>query len=357
MQADKDEAEILRRALQAWKQEGLLTEEQTDQLDASIKPKENQSQQLAQYLLIIALSCALLGVCALLIDEKLLERLRRNFLISYYSIAGLAGILATVCFIYTVRKRKRLTELTFELNVLVGAILTLIAITYFCKIWGNGQAYTGFAAITTIVFFSLAVWLRARVLWLSFLAASMAWFGAFSGIHQKDGLFLGMNYPVRFTLFGAIVILLGLLQEKWDRLQSLKDFSQQLGLIIFYCGVCGVAVFGNIGMLDVWQRIRQTTMLPYAIGCGLLTGFLLILGIRKNKNQLRDFSLLFLLLQLYIHYFSYFWDSMNKGVFFLFLALSLGLLARWLRHSAERKERKVAKKTNTGSLSDSAGTR
>lgn len=338
MQADKDEAEILRKALQEWKQEGLLSDDQVTQLDASIHPKENQSQQLAQYLLIVALSCALLGFAALLIDEKLLEHLRRNFLLSQYTIAGLAAFFAAGLFIYTDRKRARLTELSLELNILVGAAFTLISITYFGKVLGNGEAYTGYMAAATLIFFGLSVWLRARVLWLSFLAASMAWFGAFSSIFQKEGLFLGMNYPVRFTLFGAVVVLLGLLQDRWARLRSLQNFSLQLGLIIFYCGICGIAIFGNIGSLDVWQQVRQATMLPYAIGCGLLTGVLLILGIRKNSSLLRDFSLLFLLLQLYTHYFSYFWNSLNKGLFFLVLALSMGLLARWLRHSGERNK-------------------
>ena len=59
------------------------------------------------------------------------------------------------------------------------------------------------------------------------------------------------------------------------------------------------------------------------------------LGVRYNDDIARDFAVLFLLINLYTRYFEYFWDSMNKGLFFLVLALTFGVLGRWL----EKKKR------------------
>lgn len=331
MQADKDEQQILNRALEEWTRNGSLSREKAEELRKDIVVREDQGRQLATYLLVIALACAILGVAALLIDEKILERLRRNFLLSHYFIAGGTALLASICFWYTHHRASKISELNRELNMLLGATFTLVSLTYFCKVWGNGPAYTGLTGLFAICFFGLSLLIRSRVLWLIFLFAAMGWYGTFSTWHQSQGLFLGMNYPVRFTLFGLMLILLAASQKYWLHISLLQNITFQLGLLVFYTGLCGIAVFGNTGDLETWQAIRQTTMLPFAIGCGVLTALLLFAGIRWNRPVLRDFSLLFLLLQLYTHYFTYFWDALNKGLFFLFLAVSLGLLARWLR--------------------------
>jgi hypothetical protein len=239
-------------------------------------------------------------------------------------------LLAAVGFWYAVRKRGLISPTTYEVYMLPGALCTLVALVYLCKEIGNGEGYTFFTGLTAVSFLTLSIIFRPRILWAGFLGTAMGWFGAFSTVHSRDNLFLGMNYPVRFTLFGVLVILLSYAQERAPRLKPMQALTYHAGLLIFFTGLWGVSVFGNFGSLEAWQLVRQSRMMPFAIVSGVITAAGLYLGIHRKDEALRDYSILFLLLNLYTRYFEYFWDSLNKGLFFLVLAISFGLLARWL---------------------------
>jgi uncharacterized membrane protein len=330
MQANKEEVRVLKQAIDEWLANGTISAEQARQMQADIGVKPSQRQQLAQYFFIIAVSSALLAFGALFLDEKILERLRRSFLLSNYTISIGAAILAAIGFWYASRKRHELSNTAYEVYLLPGGLCTLVALTYLCKEIGSGPSYTFFTALCAVVFCAMSAAFRSKVLWICCVLALMGWFGAFSTVHARNNLFLGMNYPARFAVFGLIVIGLSTLQSRIDRLASMQSITYHVGILICFTGLWGVSVFGNFGSLDEWQHVRQARMLPYAIATGLLLGATLFAGIQRNDPTLRDYSILFLLLHLYTRYFEYFWDSLNKGLFFLFLAVSFGLLARWL---------------------------
>lgn len=335
MQPSKEEAGILRQAIDEWLAAGVISEHQAEQMRLSIGKPASQRQQLAQYFFIIAVSSALLAFGALFLDEKILEKLRQSFLLSNYTIALGAAALAAICFWYTRRRRAAISETTYEVYLLAGGLCSLVALTYLCKEIGPGRGYTFFTGLCTIVFCALSLAFRSRVLWICALLALMGWFGAFSTVFSHNNLYLGLNYPTRFAVFGAILIFLSGLMKTKKRLQPMQAITYHLSILICFTGLWGVSVFGNFSSLDAWQAVRQTQMLPYAIITGLLLGGTLYYGIRRNDAPLRDYSILFLLLHLYTRYFEYFWDAMNKGLFFLFLAVSFGLLARWLSKSRQ----------------------
>lgn len=330
VQADKDEARALSAAIDGWLQSGIITSDQAAAMRATIVPKTSERQQLAQYFFIIAVSSALLAFGALFLDEKLLEHLRRTFLLSNYTIALAAAALAAGTFWYAGRKRPHLSTTGYEVWLIPAALTTLVSLVYLCKELGNGAGYTFFTGLMTVTFFALSIVFRSRVLWVCALAAVMGWFGAFSTVHSQGNLFLGMNYPVRFTIFGLCILGLSYLQLYTQRLRGLQPITYQAALLIFYTGLWGVSVFGNFATLDEWHAVRQARMLPYAFASGAITALGLFAGIRRRDEVLRDYSILFLLLSLYTRYFEYFWDGLNKGLFFLVLAVSFGLLARWL---------------------------
>jgi uncharacterized membrane protein len=330
MQADKDEEKILLEALEEWRSTGTISPEQAEVMRSSIHPRSTERQQLAQYFFIVAVSSALLAFGALFIDEKLLEQLRRNFLLSNYTISLAAAALAAAGFWYGRHRRRIITPVTYEVYMLPGTLCTFVALVYLCKELGNGEGYTIFTGLTALTFLTLSLAFRSRVLWLACLAAAMGWYGAFSTVFSHNNLFLGMNYPVRFTVFGILVILLSLMQKNIPRMRPMSSLSYHTGLLIFFTGLWGVSVFGNFNTLEAWRIVRQASMLPFAAISCLLTAGGLFLGIHRNDEILRDYSILFLLINLYTRYFEYFWDSLNKGLFFLVLAISFGLLARWL---------------------------
>lgn len=330
MDAPKAEKDELIRAIDAWLIQGIISSEQASKMKESVSEQTNQRQQVAQYFFIIAIAAALLAFAALFIDDKLLKRLQSLFSLSNYSIFLASALLASVGLWYARRRRAFLSTTIYEVYLLPAAICMLVAIVYLCKEVGNGAAYTSFTAISAVSFFLLALAFRSRLLWGIFLVALMGWFGTFSTVHSKENLFLGMNYPLRFTAFGILVLLLSFGQKQIKALKSVAGLSYNIGLLIFFTALWGISVFGNFGTLSAWHEVRQLIMLPYAIVCGAIIIGMLLLGIRSNDSLLRDYSILFLLLNLYTHYFEYFWDSLNKGLFFLVLAASFGLMAWWM---------------------------
>ena len=343
IEADKHEQELLNKTLDDWQASGLLTDEKTKQLRASITSKKSERQQLAQYFFIIAVVCALLAFGALFIDEKLLAKLQRTFLLRNLTIAVGAAILSAICFWQASKQRSKIEPATYELYLIPGTITALVSLVYFCKDIGNGASYSLFLGLSTILMASLSIGFRSRLIWMGFLASAMVWYGAFSSAMSNDYLFLGMNYPVRFTVFGLIVLLFSLAVKSIPSLSKNSRVTYQVGLLIFYTGLWGVSVFGNYNHIDEWQAVRQTQVLGYGILFGVVAGIGLFLGIRRNDAATRDFSILFLLINLYTRYFEYFWDSMNKGLFFLFLAVSFGLLGYWLNKSLKDKNKLTAK--------------
>lgn len=330
MQLDKEDLRTITTAIENWESEGLIDAELALKLRRSMEEKHSERAQLAQYFFIIAISSAILAAGALLINEKLLERLRQTFLLSNWTIAFAAAALAVTGFWYARRRRRAINTTTYETYMLPGALSSLVALVYLCKEIGNGEGYTLFTGLCAVLFFALSMTFRSRLLWIVFIASIMGWYGAFSTVFSRDNLFLGMNYPMRFTIFGAAVIGFSFLVKRLRRIAHMHLITYQAGLLIFYTGLWGVSVFGNYNTIAEWQAVRQTAMLPFAIGSGLLTAAGLWIGVRRDDASLRDFSILFLLLNLYTRYFEYFWDRMNQGIFYLILAVSFGLLAKWL---------------------------
>lgn len=330
IQADKQEQELLHKALDEWQSSGQLNAEQAAQLKATIVPKKDERQQLAQYFFIIAVSCGLLAFGALFIDEKVLARLQKIFLLQNLTISIGSAILALVCFWQAQKQKPKVEASVYELYLIPGTLSAIISLVYLCKDIGNGDSYTLFLGLAALLLLALSLIFRSRLIWIGFIAASMGWYGAFSSVHSQGNRFLGMNYPMRFTIFGLVVLGAAFLVKSIPRIAANFKLTYHAGLLIFFTGLWGVSVFGNYGDYQQWAAVRQTQVIGYAILYGIAAGAGLFIGIRNNDAAVRDYSIFFLLLNLYTRYFEYFWNSMNKGLFFLVLAVSFWLVGRWL---------------------------
>jgi hypothetical protein len=267
---------------------------------------------------------------AIFIDDKLLERIRIYFSLSNIIIALLMGVLAFSWFYYIRRKSAHIKSIAFEIYVVLGALAAITSLVYVCKEAGFGDSYSSFLAAAFILLLSLSVYFRSRALWVGSLLALTAWFGSFTYIYSKDHSFLGMNYPVRFTMFGLVILGLSFVQQRWKRVEFSQRITYLAGLILVFIGLWGVSVFGNYNNLEAWMLVRQTQVLAYSIVFGFAAFTALYLGIRYKDDIARDLGILFLILNFYSRYFEYFWDSLHKGIFFLILAVSFWFIGRWI---------------------------
>jgi uncharacterized membrane protein len=330
MQVNGEEKQLLQKAVTEWKQSGLITEEQADKMAGSIELKPEGIQSIAKYFFIIAISCIVLAFGAIFIDEKLLEKVKAYFSLSNIFIALFFAIASVAWFWYCKKKVANTGSFAYETYMVLGALLSLVALVYGCKDLGFGEAHSGFLLLVTILMGTLSILFRSSALWIGTILAIMGWFGSFSTAHQHKYLFLGMNYPVRFTLFGLLVIGFSFVQASIKPIADSRRTTYLVGLLIFFTALWGVSVFGNYNDWSAWAAVRQTQVIVYATISGLISIATFFLGIRYRDNLTRDFGLIFLLINLYTRYFEFFWEGMNKGIFFIILAISFYGVGKWI---------------------------
>ena len=340
MEADKSERKILQQAIDEWERAGKITTGQADDLRQSVEYKHSDRQQIAQYFFFIALFCTLLAFGAIFINEKLLEKIKLYFAWNDLAIAAITAALSVLWFWYIGRKRKFLSPTAYEIYMVLGGLSVLTSLIYICKQITTDTTYTTFLILSFLLLAILSISFRSRAMWIGAIAAGIGWFGEFSTYHSTDNLFLGMNYPMRYTMLGVVILATGLLQGLVRPLNFSKRITYTTGLVLLFCGLWGISIFGNYNTLTGWQQVRQVHVLAYSIVFGIASVISFYLGIRYKDDLARDFGVIFLLINLYTRYFEYFWDSMNKGIFFLVLAVTFGLVGRWLERN-NRKRRKT----------------
>ncbi len=340
MEVDKNEQKVLEQAITKWEQAGNLTAEQAANLRESLEPKHTDRQQIAQYFFFIALFCTLLAFGAIFLNEKLLEKIKIYFSWNDLVIAGITAALSVLWFWYTGKKRDRISPVAYEINMVLGGLAVLTSLLYFCKEARIDATYTAFLSLSLVILAILAFLLRSKALWIGTLILAVTWFGSFSTWQSRDNLFIGMNYPMRYTVFGLLILGIAFIQTKISQISFTQRITYIAGLTLFFSGLWGISIFGNYNSLTEWQQVRQIHVLAYSLIFAAVSAVSFYLGVRYKEELARDFGVLFLLINLYTRYFEYFWDSMNKGIFFSILAITFGLVGRWLERN-NRKRRKT----------------
>jgi len=337
MEVDKTEEKIIGRALDEWVQNGLLPEDKAAQLRDTIENKQTDRQQAAQYFFFISLFCIILAFGAIFINDKFLEKIKAYFSWSNVAISLLTAAAGAICLWYIGRRRSKLSHAAYETYIVPGGLCILTSLLYACKQLNADATYATFLVLACIVLTALSAVLQSQALWTGAVIAAISWYGTFSYGHSSNNLFLGMNYPLRYTMAGLVILIAGIMQRRMQWLRFTGGITYGTGLLLLLTGLWALSIFGNYNTLAGWQQVRQIHVLAYAIIFGVAAAGSFYLGIRYKDDMARDAGILFLLINLYTRYFEYFWDAMNKGIFFLVLAVTFGLVGWWL----ERKRNTI----------------
>lgn len=340
MKVDKSDWNLLNQAITEWQQSGKISGEQAGELRKDVELKHAADlHQVAQYFFFIALFCTLMAFGALFLNDKLLEKLKHYFSLSDLTIAATAAALAAAWLWYSGRRRKGLSPTVYEIYMVLGGLAALTSLTYFCKYFHIDKTYTAFLSIAMPLLAVLSAVCRSRALWIGALLATVAWFGAWSSWVGSNNLFLGMNYALRFSLLAALLLIISFVQQKFEAVSATARLTYTTGLVLLFASLWLTSIFGNYNSFAEWQQVRQIHVVAYSIIFGAASAIAFYLGIRYRDDLTRDIAVIFLLINLYTRYFEYFWDAMNKGLFFLILAVTFGFLGRWL----EKKKRSMQK--------------
>ncbi len=337
---EKKDAEILEKAIDHWQEEGIVDEATALKMRKSYAIEDNSTGVLSTYALVASVSCGLLAFGALVMDEKWIELLRRKFGFAELTV-GIGFVLLSAVFVFFSHRRNKKPGAARATNEAFNIIIVLsmaVAVAYVGRSIGyqNGN-YAPILLLAALLYGTTGVFLRSQLLWVTMLLTLAGWWGA-QTYHWSAGgdYFLHMNYALRMSVFGLLVLLLQLIVQRVALLSSFARLTKIMGWLFFLVAAWSLSILGNSSNFDVWLQIKQGRLWFWALGFSVLLIGLIIYAFRKKDPFLRDVSLVFFLINIYSRYFEYFWDKTNKGLFFLILAFSFW----WIAKTAEKWRKK-----------------
>ena len=344
MNVTRKQERVLRRALAAWEQDGALTPDEHQRLAGTLRRVTMDWQRLSRYAFWTALACVIIAIGSLFADSELMARIIAFFSSSFIARIGLPLLAAVLFYLWGFSRQRRETPWHYstEAILFLGVFFTAIALWQLGERLDNGSGHIAPLFLAGCAVYGLVGYFgRSGLVWLFFLLSLGNWFGAETGYMSGWGAYwLGMSYPVRFIVFGGVLLALCYVLRGVLQPCHLYTTSKAMGLTYLFIALWILSIFGN-NDIDSWYDVTQASLLPWALLFAVAAVLCIFISLKTDDGMLRGFGLTFLALNLYTRYFEYFWEGMNKVVFFLILAASLAVIGRYAEkiwHAGSREK-------------------
>ncbi|SEL49925.1 Predicted membrane protein [Parapedobacter koreensis] len=321
-------------AIRYWQEQDLIDERLAEQLGKSYEVKGFDWKRLAQYAFWIALSCVVLAFLSLFADEMVLRWIERLYETPDTIICVFCLVLAIVFYFWGFINKRKYPNKTFSNEALMalGVLATATFIGYLGKIIDKGSGHFSLLFLASVVIYGiLSVKLSSKLIWVFTLVSFGIWFATETAYHSNWGFrFWGMNYPLRFTLFGALLTGFAVFwQPRIKPIEPFRQISYVIGLTYLMVALWLLSIFGNYSDMDKWSQVRQWHIFYWGLLSSAVSLGLAWYGLKRHDHIAREFGIVFLIINMYTRFFEYLWDSINRAVFFLLLAASFWYIGRW----------------------------
>lgn len=329
---DKQESEFLDQTIKHWETDGLIDPETAGKLITSYEVKGFDWRRLAQYSFWIALVCGIIAIASLIIDDNVINWLKKLYDTPDILISIISAALAAFLFYLGRKKKQQYPERVFsnEAIIFLGVLFTASSIAFLGKTFDNGSGHFSILFLLSVLVYALlALRFSSSLIWAFALISLGSWFGTETGF-QTDWsyYFLGMNYPLRFVIFGAALVAASALLKKSKRIGQFHDLTYIIGLFYLFISLWLLSIFGNFATLEDWFKIKQIEIIYWALLSAAVSAGFIMYGLKQKDAIAREFGITFLLINLYTRYFEYLWDVTDKTIFFSILAVSFWLIGR-----------------------------
>ncbi|MGV6946070.1 DUF2157 domain-containing protein [Sphingobacterium kyonggiense] len=342
LDVSKHERDIIEDALKHWQEQELLDAEKAKVLQGNLDDKGFEWGMLARYAFWIALASLIFSVVSLFSDGYLSDLVERFY--ETPNVVFCLGFAAIAVFFYALGFRNKANNpdknFSNETLMLAGAFATAASIGFLGQILDrNENHYTLMFLLSILIYGVLAVKIKSKLLWVFTLVALGIWFATETAYHSNWGFkFWGMNYPLRFTIFGALLTAFAyFIQPKIKRIDYFQSTSFVVGLLYTMIALWLLSIFGNYSDFDKWSSVRQYEIFYWGLlGIGVSLG-LALYGMKTKDHAARDIGFVFFILNLYTRFVEYLWDNINRTIFFLLLAVSFWFVGRWAESIWKKK--------------------
>lgn len=313
-----------------WKTEGLLPEAQAGLLANTIEVQPFDWRRLAKYSFWVALICIVTAVSAAFADRVLIELLERLFEAPHLvKCAGMSALAAGLYWWGTTRRTKHPDRsYSNEAILFLGVLATAAAIYELGRVLDTGSGHFSLLLLLScIVYGVLGVVMGSNLVWVFALASLGGWMGTETGYRSGWGAYyLGMNYPLRFILFGGVLTAVALALEPHSLAKRFFRSTLVMGLLYLFIALWIMSIFGNYGDMSAWERANQIELFHWSILFGLVACGAIYHGLKYENGITKGFGLTFLFINLYTRYFELFWNSIHKAILFAVLGMSFWYL-------------------------------
>jgi hypothetical protein len=330
MRLTKKNAKVIRTAIENWVEAQLISQDQGQVLMESYEVVGFDWKRVAKYSFWVALICIVISVGAIITDKYLRELLARLFHAPAMTKCLISGGVAALFYVYGVKRKYRSPEKVFsnEAIFFLGVLATAASVGFFGEAIDTGSGHFSILfLLAALIYGVLGVWFPSKLVWIFSLLSLGSWMGAESGYVSGWGAYyLGMNYPLRFVLFGLVLTgASGAFHHGLVRRDLLKT-TRAMGLLYLFIALWIMSIFGNYGDMHAWRQVKQIELFHWSLLFGLASIASIFYGIRQDDAMTRGFGITFLFINLYTRFFEYFWDHTHKAIFFGLLAASFWYL-------------------------------
>lgn len=337
MKVSKGQAVVLRDAIDHWSAEGALDPGTAARLRDGIEVAPFDWRRLTKYSFWVAIICIVTAISSALADKVLMEMLEALFNASAaVKLLGLSALSAAI-YAWGLKRRRAYPEKSFsnEAILFLGVLTTAGAVYQLGRLLDTGSGH--FSLLLLLSFFvygALGWFFGSNLIWLFALISLGGWMGTETGYMSGWGAYyLGMNYPLRFVFFGALLIAVTVRLERVPGFQPFYRSTLAMGLLDLFIALWLMSIFGNYAEGDGWwSRAGHLELFAWSALFAIAAGGAIWHGLRFDNGMTKGFGITFLFINLYTRFFEYFWSGMHKAIFFAILGASFW----WVGSRAER---------------------
>jgi hypothetical protein len=330
MKITKKKAKIIKSTIEAWIEEKVVSQDQGQTLLESYEVVGFDWKRVAKYSFWVSIICIIISVGAILADDFLRELFAKLFNTPEIVKCLFTSIIAALIYYYGIKRKSKTPEKVFsnEAIFFLGVLATAGSVTFFGRAVDTGSGHFSILILlAAIIYGILGLWFPSKLVWIFSLLSIGSWMGTETGYMSGWGAYyLGMNYPLRFVLFGIILIASSFIFKRWYFRQDFLRPTRTIGLLYLFIALWIMSIFGNYGDLMEWERVKQMELFHWSIIFGLAAIASIYHGIKEDDGMTRGFGITFLFINLYTRFFEYFWDNIHKAIFFAILAVSFWYL-------------------------------
>ena len=350
VKVSEKEAKAIERAVDEWKERGIITSGQGDEMLDIVEVSGFDWQIVMRYSLWLAIASFIISVSALFADKWIVETLKRIFDAPEIAKSVISAALAVFMYYLGIRRNNSSPEkiYTNEAIFFLGVVATAASLAYFGKAMEmKTDGYLRLLFVASILYGFLGLWFPSKSTWVFAIVSLGSWMGAKTGYVSGWGAYyLGMSYPLRFMFFGLFVLFAGIFVfSKWSARRDFLQPTKITALLYLFVSLWFLSIFGDYGGNgSIWHRADRVELFFWSVVFASAAIACIWYGIRYSDATTRGFGLTFLLINLYTKYFEYFWDHLHKSIFFGILAVSF-----WYLGSRAEKIWNIEKKARTES--------